>query len=66
VAFLGHVISGEGIVVDLTQIEAVMNWPRSMTITEIQSFLALAGYYRCFMEKFLCDSHAIDEVVKER
>ena len=43
VEFLGHVISGEGILADPKKIEAVVNWERPSTITEIRSFLGLAG-----------------------
>ncbi|XP_070041142.1 uncharacterized protein [Nicotiana tomentosiformis] len=52
VAFLGKVVSSEGIQVDLKKIEAVQSWPRPSTSTEIQSFLGLAGYYRRFVEGF--------------
>ena len=52
VAFLGHVISSEGIRVDSQKIDAVRNWPRPTTPTEIRSFLGLAGYYRRFVQGF--------------
>nr|XP_033517133.1 uncharacterized protein LOC117281403 [Nicotiana tomentosiformis] len=52
VAFLGHVVSSEGIKVDPQKTEAVKNWPRPTTPTEIRSFLGLAGYYRRFVEGF--------------
>ncbi|XP_070042543.1 uncharacterized mitochondrial protein AtMg00860-like [Nicotiana tomentosiformis] len=52
VAFLGHVVSGEDIKVDLRKIKAVQNWPRRTTTTEIRSFLGLVGYYRRFVEGF--------------
>ena len=52
VAFLGHVIFGEGIFVDPSKIEAVTKWPRPTMVTEVQSFLGLAGYYRRFVEGF--------------
>ncbi|KAH0689164.1 hypothetical protein KY289_016522 [Solanum tuberosum] len=46
VAFLGHIVSEEGIKVDTQKIEAVQNWPRPTSPTDIRSFLDLAGYYR--------------------
>jgi len=38
--------------VDNQKIEAVKNWPRPTTPTEIHSFLGLVGYYRRFVEGF--------------
>ena len=52
VAFLGHVVSREGIQVDPKKIEAVMDWQRPTTVTEVRSFLGLAGYYRRFVQDF--------------
>jgi hypothetical protein len=52
VSFLGHVISKDGVAVDPSKIEAVMNWERPTNVREIWSFLGLAGYYRRFVEGF--------------
>ncbi|KAD7479676.1 hypothetical protein E3N88_02812 [Mikania micrantha] len=52
VAFLGHVISAEGIMMDLSKVEAITKWPTPTSVTEIRSFLGLAGYYRRFVEGF--------------
>nr|GEV75386.1 hypothetical protein [Tanacetum cinerariifolium] len=46
VQFLRHVINGNGIHVDPSKIEAVKNWKAPRTLTEVCSFLVLAGYYR--------------------
>ncbi|XP_052176706.1 uncharacterized mitochondrial protein AtMg00860-like [Diospyros lotus] len=52
VAFLGHVVSAEGISVDPVKIAAMTNWKQPQSVTEVKSFLGLAGYYRKFVEGF--------------
>ncbi|WMV25807.1 hypothetical protein MTR67_019192 [Solanum verrucosum] len=51
-AFLGHIVSSEGIRVNSQKIEAVKQWPRPTSATDIRSFLGLAGFYRRFVERF--------------
>ena len=52
VTFLGHIASVEGISVDPQKVEAILNWKPPTSVTEIRSFLGLAGYYRQFVEGF--------------
>ena len=52
VTFLGHIVSAEGVSVDPQKVEAILNWKPPTSITEIRSFLGLAGYYRKFVEVF--------------
>ena len=52
VAFLGHVVSKDGIQVDPKKIEAVTEWLRPTIVTEVKSFLGLAVYYRRFVKDF--------------
>ena len=52
VAFLGHVISGEGISVDPQKVEAIVNWKPPTNVSVVRSFLGLAGYYRKIVQGF--------------
>ncbi|XP_075479445.1 putative mitochondrial protein AtMg00860 [Primulina tabacum] len=52
VAFLGHIVSRDGIEVDPNKVEEVRNWPAAKSVTEICSFLGIVGYYRKFIQDF--------------
>ncbi|XP_073057303.1 uncharacterized protein [Primulina eburnea] len=65
VIFLGHVISAQGISVDPSKVEAVLNWARPTNIPEIRSFMGLAGYYRRFTEGFSQIARPITQLTKK-
>jgi hypothetical protein len=64
VAFLGHVLSAKGVAVDPSKIEAVSKRQSPKSVTEIRSFLGLAGYYRRFIENFSKNAKPMTELLK--
>jgi hypothetical protein len=64
VAFLGHVLSAEGVVVDPSKIKSVSKWQSPKSMTEIRSFLGFAGYYRRFIENFSKIAKTMSELLK--
>lgn len=53
VAFWGHVISREGIVVYMSKIEVALEWPKPRIVKKVSSFLGLVRYYKKFVEGFI-------------
>jgi hypothetical protein len=65
VKFLGHTISKEGISVDPSKVQEVMDSKPPKTVHQIRSFLDLAGYYRRFILDFSRIAKPMTELLKK-
>ena len=51
--YLGHIVSKEGIATDPRKIEAIHNWPRPKTVTDVRSFTGFTNYYCKFIKGYV-------------
>jgi hypothetical protein len=63
--FLGHVVSSEGISVDPSKVQEVLDWKPPRTMHQVRSFLGLADYYRRFISNFSKIAKPIIDLLKK-
>jgi hypothetical protein len=65
VKFLGYTISSNGISVDPSKVQEVLDWKPPTSVHQIHSFLGLAGYYRHFIPDFSRIAEPMTELLKK-
>ena len=50
--FLGHMITSNGVEKDPSKIQAILDWKRPTTVTEVRQFMGLCGFLRKFIKNF--------------
>jgi hypothetical protein len=63
VAYLGHVISADGVAMD--HMRAVSSWPQPRSARGLRGFLGLAGYYRRFIKDFGTIAGPLTQLLKK-
>ena len=65
VEFLGYVIGRNGISMSEEKVKAVLGWKPPASLTEVQSFLGFANFYRRFIENYLRIARPMTELTKK-
>jgi len=65
VEFLGYIIGREGIKMSQEKVEAVLEWKTPRNLTEVQSFLGFANFYRWFIQDYSRVARPLTELTKK-
>ena len=52
-AFLGVIVSGQGLRMDPQKVQAIINWKTHTNLKEVQGFVGFAHFYRHFIQKLV-------------
>ena len=63
--YLGHIISEEGMAMDLEKIKEIKEWITPQNVSEVRPVMGLEGYYRRFIEGFSKIAHPITSLQKK-
>nr|XP_061825306.1 uncharacterized protein LOC133612154 [Nerophis lumbriciformis] len=65
VAYLGHIVSENGVATDPGKVRKVQGWPTPSSLKDVRHFVGLASYYRRFIKNFACIAEPLHALTKK-
>ena len=53
IKFLGHSISAQGVAMDTSKTDEILNWHSPRSVSEVRTFMGLCSYYRRYVQGFV-------------
>ncbi|MBW0568485.1 hypothetical protein O181_108200 [Austropuccinia psidii MF-1] len=65
VEYLVYVVSSDGLKMDSSKAQKILNWPQPKNIKALQSFLCFANFYCCFIKNYSKKITALTSLLKK-
>ncbi|MBW0568488.1 hypothetical protein O181_108203 [Austropuccinia psidii MF-1] len=65
VEYLGYFVSSNGLKMDSSKMQQILNWPQPKNIKALQSFLGFANFYCCFIKNYSKKITALTYLLKQ-
>jgi len=52
VEYLGYILTPDGLLMDKTKVQTIVDWPEPRKVKDVQSFLGFANFYRRFIHGY--------------
>ncbi|MBW0497659.1 hypothetical protein O181_037374 [Austropuccinia psidii MF-1] len=65
VEYLGYVVSSDGLKMDSSKVQQILNWPQPKNIKALQSFLGFDNFYCCFIKNYSKKITALTSLLKK-
>ncbi|MBW0521019.1 hypothetical protein O181_060734 [Austropuccinia psidii MF-1] len=65
VEYLGYIVSSEGLKIDSSKVQQILNWPQPKNIKALQSFLGFANFYCCFIKNYSKEISDLTSLLKK-
>lgn len=65
IAYLGHVISKEGVAIDDSKIATIKKCPKPLNVKDVRSFLGITSYYRKFVRHYRVISKPLSNLLRK-
>ncbi|XP_059064922.1 uncharacterized protein LOC131856971 [Cryptomeria japonica] len=63
--YLAHIISADGVKLDLEKIKAIVDWPPPENLTHLKGFLGLCDFYRRFVKGYSHNGSPLTDLAKK-
>jgi len=63
--YLGHTVSRNGVAMDTTKVQTILDWPEPTNLKQLRGFLGITEYYRRFIKGYATITAPLSDLLKK-